>query len=179
MREARGSRADTETDEIAKEKDVEQLCPYYLDIQGEQQRLQASSLHSPMSTSSMETPSGNHSIDKAWQSLLKAPLPLLRDNQYNPRPFCLLDLEMPKSTSLDIVSRPCLVQVAAADFLTHLNGMQALVDKLKSIDSCITLITTKQAFLYLQVSAPGVQVASEVQNLELVPHDALETAQAP
>ena len=71
------------------------------------------------------------------------------------------------------------MQVAAADFLTHLNGMQALVDKLKSLDSCITLITTKQAFLYLQVSAPGVQVASEVQNLELVPHDALETALAP
>ena len=33
----------------------------------------------------------------------------------------------------------------------------------------MTLVTTKQGFLYLQVSSPGIQLASEVQNLVVVP----------
>ena len=33
----------------------------------------------------------------------------------------------------------------------------------------MTLVTTKQGYLYLQVSGPGIQLASEVQNLVVVP----------
>lgn len=47
--------------------------------------------------------------------------------------------------------------------------LQALVDKLKSIDNVMTVVTTLQGFLYLQVSAPGIRLASEVQNLQVVP----------
>ena len=47
--------------------------------------------------------------------------------------------------------------------------MQALSDKLKSLDNSMTLVTTRQGFLYLQVSSPGIQLASEVQNLVVVP----------
>ena len=43
------------------------------------------------------------------------------------------------------------------------------MDKLKSLDSSMTLVTTKQGYLYLQVSGPGIQLASEVQNLVVVP----------
>ena len=49
------------------------------------------------------------------------------------------------------------------------SDVQALVDKLKSLDSSMTLVTTKQGYLYLQVSGPGIQLASEVQNLVVVP----------
>jgi len=47
--------------------------------------------------------------------------------------------------------------------------LQALVDKLKSIDSVMTVVTTQQGSLYLQVAASGIQLASEVQNLHLMP----------
>lgn len=75
--------------------------------------------------------------------------------------------------SLQIYCRPATLSFLARPDL----AMQALVDKLKSIDSSMTLVTTKQGFLYTQVSAPGIQLASEVRNLEVVPHDALHPAQ--
>jgi hypothetical protein len=54
-------------------------------------------------------------------------------------------------------------------FYVSFDGLQALVDKLKSIDNDMTVVTTRQGFLYLQVAASGIQLASEVQNLELMP----------
>lgn len=67
-------------------------------------------------------------------------------------------------------SKTCGLQKKRAPvILSHWNDVQALVDKLKSIGSIMTLATTKQGFLYLQVSAFGVQLASEVQGLEIVP----------
>ena len=58
----------------------------------------------------------------------------------------------------------------------QLTALQALVDKLKSIDLSMTLVTTRNGFMYLQVAAPGVQLAAEVQNLEIVPADARSEA---
>lgn len=55
--------------------------------------------------------------------------------------------------------------------------MQAIVDKLRSISATMTLLTTKHGHLHLQVTAEQVQLATEVQSLEVLPAAVARSAQ--
>ncbi|CAK0780782.1 hypothetical protein CVIRNUC_005173 [Coccomyxa viridis] len=54
--------------------------------------------------------------------------------------------------------------------------LQALVNKMKSISSTLTLVTTKHGHLHLQVAAEQVQLATEVQSLEVLPAEVAQDA---
>ncbi|BDA43309.1 hypothetical protein COCOBI_04-3210 [Coccomyxa sp. Obi] len=55
--------------------------------------------------------------------------------------------------------------------------IQAIVDKLRSISATMTLLTTKHGHLHLQVTAEQVQLATEVQSLEVLPAAVAKGAQ--
>ena len=56
-------------------------------------------------------------------------------------------------------------------------SVQAIVDKLRSISATMTLVTTKHGNLHLQVAAEQVQLATEVQSLEVLPAAVARDAQ--
>lgn len=61
--------------------------------------------------------------------------------------------------------------------LCGLRRVQAIVDKLRSISTTMTLVTTKHGHLHLNVAAEQVQLATEVRSLEVLPAAASHSAQ--
>lgn len=52
-----------------------------------------------------------------------------------------------------------------------------MVDKLKGISQTATLVITKHGHLHLEVAAPSVHVAAELQHLQVIPATVAAEAQ--
>ena len=53
-----------------------------------------------------------------------------------------------------------------------------MVDKLKSISTTATLVTTRQGHLHVEVAAPSVHVAVELQGMSVLPSNTSNQARA-